>query len=279
MKRKTFHFLTTASDNNSGQTTVPARVQIPRTINIGGQEFSVADTPELANLVSLVRQDSAAVEKAKLYPAIDKLKKEVEFLSNAEIINPSGNADTKGLENLISTVVETKVQGIVQLLEDKLTPLLEASQKSEAATLEAYRKELLDANIGKCVPELVVGNSKEELDQALQVSINSFNALKEQFGIKSVEEQLANTQHTTTTAPATPAPSTPATPAPAATTPATPATPKPEEAAPETIVLPSAPASTEVPGTELPNIKGMSMEEFAKRREELAKNLATITQS
>jgi hypothetical protein len=277
MKRKTFHFLTTASDNNSAQSTVPARVTIPRTINIGGQEFSVADNPELANLVSLVRQDASAVEKAKLYPAIDKLRKEVEVLTTAEIINPTGNADTKGVENLISTIIENKFQGIVNMLEEKLTPLLEASQKSEAATLEAYRKELLDANIGNCVPELVVGNSKEELDQALQVSISSFNSLKDQFGLKSVEEQLANTQHTTPTA--TPAPATPATqvatPAPATTS----TTPKPEEAAPTTIVLPSAPASTEVPGTEIPNIKGMSMEEFAKRREELAKNLASIAQS
>ena len=283
-KQKTFHFLTTTTaTNNSEHTNVPARVTIPRTINIGGQEFSVADNPELANLVSLVRQDTASVEKAKLYPAIDKLKKEVEILTNAEIINPTGNADTQGMEKLISGIVEQKFNGILDRLDEKLSPLLAASQKSEAATLEAYRNELLSANLGKCVPELVVGNSKEELESALQASVASFNNLKEQFGIKSVEEQLAKTQHTTPTAttptPATPTtPVTPATTAPVTTTvPASPTTPKPEEAKPETIVLPSSPASTAVPGTELPNISGMSMEEFSKRREELAKNLQTIT--
>ena len=283
-KQKTFHFLTTTTaTNNSEHTNVPARVTIPRTINIGGQEFSVADNPELSNLVSLVRQDTASVEKAKLYPAIDKLKKEVEILTNAEIINPTGNADTQGMEKLISGIVEQQFNGILDRLDEKLSPLLAASQKSEAATLEAYRNDLLSANLGKCVPELVVGNSKEELESALQASVASFNNLKEQFGIKSVEEQLANTHHTTPTAttptPATPTtPVTPATTAPLTTTvPASSTTPKPEEAKPETIVLPSSPASTAVPGTELPNISGMSMEEFSKRREELAKNLQTIT--
>lgn len=274
---KTFHFLTNILDtSNSDNPAGPARVTIPRTIRIGEIEFSVADTPELANLVSLVRQDTASVEKTKLYTTIDKLKKDIEVLTNVELINPSGNADKKG-EEIINTIVEAKMDGMLKELKGLMAPLLETNQRSQAAIVESYRNKVLAENVGKCIPELVVGETTEAIDTALANSLQLFGKYKSEFGVRTIEEQLTNVSATpqggiAPSVPVTPVTTPTATPSPQAT-PAPTNTPAPTQ---QTIVLPSSPANTEVPNTEIPSASTMSIEEFGKRREELQRGLKDL---
>lgn len=278
---KRFHFLTTNTENNTDQTAGATRVAIPRVVVIGGQEFSIADTPELATLVSAIRQDAAFVERSKLYPAFEKLKKEAQILADAQIIDPSGNAQ----EEAVITKAEARINLMLENLSKQIEPLLAANAKNEVQSLEAYRNSLLQDNVGKVIPELVVGTTKEELDAAFAQSKELCSKYAPQFGVASIESQMQHAPIPAQTAPAVP--QTQATTAPAVTFAPTPtdiapavapvATPAPVAPAPErTIVLPSSPTNTEMASTEAPNVSSMSMAEFAKRREELHASLTGV---
>jgi hypothetical protein len=276
---KKFHFLTTTTHTTSEQTTGPQRVTIPRTINIGGQEFSVADTPELNSLVSLIRQDAAAIEKGKLYPAFEKLQRDYQTLATAEIINPSkGNAG----EEVILATAEAKLDQLFKAFTDKLEPLLSANARNEEASLEAYKSKLLQENLGKVIPELVVGTTREEIDASLESSKSLCAKYAPQFGVTNIEYQMQHApiakvtppqvvnQTAPQVAPNTVAPQT-------QTAPVTNANPETNAIAPErTVVLPSSPASTEIASTEAPNVGSMSMDEFSRRREELRAGLSNV---
>lgn len=289
MKRlKTIHFLMVNPDSTTDPRQTQ-RIELPRTITLGGIEYSINDTPELNNLLNLVRRDTSTVEKAKLYNHIEQMKQKMEVLQNAQIIDPStGNAIDEGK---INTLIETKMEGLINQFKGIVQPLVDANNKTEAQTIEQYREKLIRENAGKVVPEMVVGNSVEELDKALVAGMAAFESVRRTFGVQTQEEILAEQRANNNTNPGQGAPQTwTNTPQPAQTqgqptvnhvgNPVQ-VSNQPQQAAPQvqatpanlTPNFPTSPASNEV--TDLPHRTAgqMSMTEFEKEREALKEGL------
>lgn len=243
-------------NNNSDQRFT--RVEVPRVINLGGQSYSIADTPILKDLVDTVRKDASTVEKQKLYPKIETLKTQLETLANVEIVNPT-NADDKPTELLDQ---EKLVQGIVEGLGKVIQPLIKSNQEQEVQKVRDYRNQVLMDNQGKIIPELVVGETVEEINTNLAKSKDLFAKYGKEFGQQTPQEQMA-AQRATQQTPQTPQTPTPSTPT------------NPTQASPSG--LPQAPATAPISDAIMPDIKAMTPEEFAKQREAIKKSLETMT--
>lgn len=142
-------------------------------------------------------------EKNKLYPTIDKLKnenstyvqthnedliaiatrdKEIERLNN-EIKTLQSQIDGKESEALKSLKRELKAaQDEVQTLKDsapnveELKENIRAEIKSEY-DLKFYREKKIQEANGKIIPELVSGNTEEEIDASIEKSMARYNEI------------------------------------------------------------------------------------------------------
>ena len=144
-----------------------------------------------------------------------------------------------------------------------IQPVLSATEQQRVNDLNQYRERLIRDNEATCIPELVKGNSKEELEKSLRDSIE----LRAKYNSPVM---IPGAQPTKVTDPliakkmaemAGAVDSTPA-PAPVPATPATPASAMPE--------VPSR-AVPEV--SQGPNFKQMTMDEFQQKREQLLHQL------
>lgn len=137
--------------------------QVPATIKIGDLEYSVSATPEIQELINAVRTETAKTEKAKLYSKIAALQEQAKALSSIELPAqpPQGP----------SAIDIDQIKGVFeQLLDERLTPILKSQKRNEEMSINEYRNKLITENQTTCIPELVVGNSREELDAALEKS-------------------------------------------------------------------------------------------------------------
>lgn len=220
--------------------------KIPESIAINGVTFVIKDTPELLDLIST----AAKVEKSKLYSKINALKTEMEQLNRVELEIP------KTLKEDILSGVEEKVKAIVQ-------PLLEQNRQIQTNSVEEYRNRLLADNAGNCFPELVKGNTKEELDASLNESKQLYDKYNPNAGnngkpvvdpvIQQQTAQLNNTNGQSNTPNAAPGSNGTQTTQPVKTP-----TPVPN--------VPVTDATTT-------DIGKMSMEEFEKNRERLRREI------
>ena len=128
----------------------------------------MASTPELSGLVAAVRKDAAQTEKTKLYSQIESLSNQVKLLKNAEVTPTEQPINPDALKNEILNEMKSTFEELIK-------PIREKTGFVEAAQIEAYRNKLLIENQGKCLPELVVGDTKEKLDAALQHAIEIWN--------------------------------------------------------------------------------------------------------
>lgn len=145
---------------------------IPESITINGINYVINEHPELIAFM----QNVAKVEKDKLYSRFASLQSQVENLKNVRTVESgnSGNVTPQAIaealkgtfitrEELQSTL-ETTVQKVV-------SPILVSTEQQHAKEIGDYKNSLISANLDKCIPELVIGETKEELDAALRRSI------------------------------------------------------------------------------------------------------------
>lgn len=148
-------------------------------------------------------------EKDKLYPKIEELsnlvKEQQEYIREqkdkqaAEEEKAAAAAEKRRLAKLSEEERETEAR---HRLEEQLKEEREArialesriAEKERANQLEEYRQGALRAAGERIIPELVVGNSEEEIDAAVQTAKAKYeeieNQLREERG-QQVREQLS----------------------------------------------------------------------------------------
>lgn len=238
------------------------KVGIPESITINGVTYTVKDTPELQQFI----QEVAKVEKSKLYTQFENLKSQIANLGKVRV---TGNLDVDTIvEKLKGTFVtkEDFQEMLPGVLKEVVQPVLTATEQNRKNELEQYREKIISENIATCIPDLVKGETKEELDASLQESIR----LRASYPTPSTAH-IDPTKHVTDpliqkqaqemggqpsqipTPQAAPAPTAAPTPVP----PAAPRRPSPEVSGPQ-------------------NVKQMPMSEFEKQRETLRQQLEAM---
>ncbi len=217
--------------------------KVPEKLVINGQEIVIKDSPEISGLIEAVRKEAHEVEKSKLYSRIEELKKAADQLALVKVVPDETATPNPINQQLDMTAIKAAIQEVV-------APLINQAIKTEEMHVNDYRAKLISENQLTCIPELVVGKTKAELDEALQKSIE----IRKTYG--SVSQAAAPKTPEATVAPVKPDIVVNA-PAP---------TPTP--------VTPPAQTTSDLPTA--PNISSMSMEEFKKNRENLFKNLESL---
>ena len=143
------------------------KVGIPESITINGVTYAVKDTPELQQFI----QEIARVEKSKLYSQFESLKSQIANLSNVKV--SEGSDIDSIVEKLRGTFVtkEDFQEMLPGVLKEVVQPVLAATEQNRQDELKAYRERLISENTATCIPELVKGDTKEELDASLKESI------------------------------------------------------------------------------------------------------------
>lgn len=144
------------------------KVGIPESITINGVTYTVKDTPELQQFI----QEVAKVEKSKLYTQFENLKSQIANLGKVQIDRNNLEVDTI-VEKLKGTFVtkEDFQEMLPGVLKEVVQPVLTATEQNRQNELAQYRENLISKHIAECIPELVKGDTKEELDASLQESI------------------------------------------------------------------------------------------------------------
>lgn len=237
-------------------------VSIPESITINGVTYVVKDTPELLNFMQTV----AKVEKNKLYSQFETLKEQIAKLGNVQVVGGEDNkVDIDSIVEKLKGTFVTK-QDLQETLkgtvEEVVRPVLQATQKQQEDEIAQYRQKLINDNIATCIPELVQGKTKEELDAALKHSIEIRAAYPTpstaHLSGQQVHDPLVQAQLNALNGGGTPTPPQPGqqkVPANPPMPPAAPRRPSPE---------------ADEGGS---NVKQMSMKEFANQRESLLRNL------
>lgn len=132
---------------------------IPETLTLNGTEFKVLETPELKAFIEDLRKKISVNEKSKLYSQIEDLKNGIETLKKVEVKSEPTAQQNGNLK-----------EEILGELKKYLEPIVRKTDFAQATSVATYRNQLLEQNQGKCFPELVVGDSKEKLDEALAAS-------------------------------------------------------------------------------------------------------------
>lgn len=238
------------------------KVGIPESITINGVTYAVKDTPELQQFI----QEVAKVEKSKLYTQFENLKAQIANLGRVRV---NGNLDSDALvEKLTGTFItkEDLKEMLPSVLKEVVQPVLTATEQNRQDELRQYREKIIGENITTCIPDLVKGDTKEELDASLKESIRlrasyptpstahtdpslhvTDPLLKKQAAEMGVQPIQTPTL-TPTTAPTQPLPPTP---------PAAPRRTSPEVSGPQ-------------------SVKQMSMSEFESKRDALKQQLEAM---
>lgn len=239
---------------------------IPESITINGVTYLVKDTPEIQQFIQAV----AKVEKSKLYSQMDSLKAQIQNLGNVEVIpTEQFNADSF-IEKLKGTFVtaDSLKETLSNTIKEVVQPVLDATHRNEQNELNEYREKLINENAATCIPELVKGNSKEELDAALKESIRLRSAYPSPSGQQvpqgyqgdpNLQRQAGQEQFR----------------------PQNPPTPQAQNPTPQPQSLTSqAPAAPRYPAPDASqqgsSPRQMSMAEFAKKRDALKANLEAM---
>lgn len=236
-------------------------VGIPESLTINGVTYTVKDTPELQQFVQKVSK----VEKSKLYTQFENLKNQINNLNGVQVTNEQPTTDIDAIVAKLQNTFVTK-DTLKDTISEVVSPLLKTAEQSRRDELSAYREKLINENAATCIPELVKGETKEELDNSLQESIrlraNYPSPSSVAASNQPVVDPLIRNQAAATGAPINP-PTPQVAPTTAPTAPIAPAIPS----------IPNRP-SPEVTGA--PNVKKMSMGEFAAQRESLRQQLESL---
>ena len=203
-------------------------------------------------------QEVAKVEKSKLYTQFENLRSQIANLGKVKV---TGNLDADTIvEKLGETFVTKKdfKEMLPEVLKEVVQPVLTATEQNQKNELDKYREKIINENLATCIPDLVRGNTKEELDASLKESIKlranypspvrndakSVETTASDISSKKQAPEVSTPQNVTTTTPVQ-------------TPPAAPRRP-----------------SLEVSGPQ--NVKQMPMSEFEKQRETLKQQLEAM---
>lgn len=146
-------------------------ISIPESVTINGVTYLVSETPELQQFIQAVSK----VEKSKLYSQFESLKEQIKNLGNVQVTeDQQQKLDIEALVKSLKDSFVTKEdlqESLKATVEEVVRPVLDATKKTQEDELNAYREKLITENAATCIPELVKGNTKEELDAALKESI------------------------------------------------------------------------------------------------------------
>lgn len=231
-------------------------VAIPESIELNGQTYVVKDTPELMAFRVAVAQ----AEKSKLHSTFETLRSQIETLRAANVVQSSAPFDMNALLSAMEQRFVTRGD-LKETIGEVIQPVLSATEQQRINDLNQYRERLIRDNEATCIPELVKGNSKEELEKSLKESIELRSKYNSPVMIpgsqpeRVVDPLIAKKMaEMSGGAPApTPVPAVPAT-SPAPTMPEV-----PSRAVPEV--------------SQGPNFKAMTMEEFQQKRDQLLHSL------
>lgn len=144
-------------------------------------------------------------ERSKLYPELETLKGsnkalEARLQEQAALIaklqeegEGEGEGDQgkgkKGVPGMSAADLEAIISRAVKVSEDKFKSDLDAAQKRiseleggiKTRDLDAYRNRLISENQDTIIPELVQGQTQDDLDQALVVAKQAFARLQERL--------------------------------------------------------------------------------------------------
>lgn len=244
------------------ESTEEKKVGIPESITINGVTYSVKDTPELQQFI----QEVAKVEKSKLYTQFENMKAQIANLGKVKVV---GDGSAFNMDELVEKLKGTFVSkdeltgALKETVKEVVQPVLNATEQSRQDELSQYREKLIQDNIATCIPDLVKGETKEELDASLQESIRIRAAYPTPSSVlgeghKVVDPLIQKQQdelNAARTYTPTPAGGTEGAPTP----PATPRRPSPEATGPR-------------------NVKEMPMSQFANEREKLEAELRAMYQ-
>lgn len=239
------------------------KVGIPESITINGVTYTVKDTPELQQFI----QEVAKVEKSKLYTQFENLKSQIANLGKVKVTGNNLEIDTI-VEKLKGTFVtkEDFQEMLPGVLKEVVQPVLTATEQNRKSELQQYREKLISENVATCIPDLVKGETKEELDASLQESIRLRASYPTPSTVnidptKHITDPLIQKQAQEMGVQQTQTPPTPQTaPIPANLPPMPPAAPRR--------------TSPEVSGPQ--NVKQMPMSEFEKQRDTLKQQLEAL---
>jgi hypothetical protein len=136
----------------------PTKIVVPEKVTIAGVEYSWKDVPELKTLIETAQAEAAQTEKIKLHSMAESLREQIEALQKP--------ADPQIKVDFPTDVLNEKLADFKREMMEQLAPLAKYAVDSSKSALEGYRGTLIKDN-PECFPELVVGNSKEDLDAAL----------------------------------------------------------------------------------------------------------------
>lgn len=233
------------------------KVGIPESITIGGVTYAVKDTPELQQFI----QEVAKVEKSKLYTQFENLKSQIQNLGRTRVENTGLDTDAL-VEKLKGTfVTKEDFQTVLpNVIKEVVQPVLNATEENRKNELNEYREKLISENIATCIPDLVKGETKEELDAALQKSIQLRASYPTPSSVRTegqpVKDPLIAKQLEEQGDQITPTPQTPNV--------------QPQQPHPTIPTIPSR-QSPEVSGPK--SVKSMPMAEFEKQRAALLEQL------
>lgn len=237
------------------------KVSIPESITLGGVTYYVKDTPELRQFI----QDVAKVEKAKLYSQFENLKAQISNLGKVNIVGKEQFDIDRVVEKMKGVFVtkEDLMSTLPNIIKEVVQPVLTATEENRKNELHEYREKLIKENIATCIPDLVRGETKEELDNSLKESIRLREAYPSpsSAGVDNkpvtdplVQKQLKELE---------------------ATMGKEPPTPQPQKQTSQVPPLAPRRQSPEATGVQS-NVRQMSMAEFAQNRDALKAQLASL---
>lgn len=242
---------------------------LPAFVTIEGKQVRLSEIPELENYQNALRSQIAAQEKNKLYTTIEELKKQVNDLLKKPADTPIVPADvlTDSLTKFATSLKQELLSEMGKQLSDRLAPVEQHSELYRKQALESYRAKLLTENQNACFPELVVGNSQEELDKALIASKELFGKYKPAINHMAPIDKL----------PVASTPQANDAPAPVAQANNVQDQSSPQQKVPPTVPPTPAPQPTPaIPADPFASISAMGMEEWEKKRADIKKSLSAL---
>lgn len=187
--------------------------QDPATGGANPEQTSAPTQSSTINYEDLIAQ-ARKQEKDKLYPQISKLQKENEDLvkkNNAHLLS-IGEKDTEirtlkakiaeleSNQTASASEKEKELQGTI----DKLNKKIETMEKNtvsrediekeikEEYEVKLYREQVLNQHKDEVIPELITGNTKEEIDASLEISKKRYSEITSKFNTPSQVEVPIN---------------------------------------------------------------------------------------
>lgn len=166
---------------------------MPKKVTVDGVEIEVFLKEELQEKVETARKEekdklytdlnAVKAENAKLKETIsaeEKTKKEQEEKRKAEEATRKAEEDKKKEEEankskseieVLKTTFEKQLKeqqdSFLKTLEETQKTVISLTEKITTESLDTYKKNLISSANGKLIEELVIGNTKEELDASL----------------------------------------------------------------------------------------------------------------